>query len=188
MFKYTTVKNFLTKDECDSIMKYSLANYELKNATVRGDLVPDKKSRVSDVAFINYDDKFSFMNDRFKELLFPIINIKGHELNFENNIYQFTEYKVGEFYDWHIDVGIQDNQKTRYCSTVIQLNNDYDGGELQLKPDGDGILTLEKGVGNLFVFLSSMIHKVAPVTNGTRYSLVNWFQTKPIENYKKTLI
>jgi Rps23 Pro-64 3,4-dihydroxylase Tpa1-like proline 4-hydroxylase len=190
MFNYTTIENFLTKDECEILLKYSLDNYKLKNAMVGEKEDLNKNARISDVAFINYSEKFPLLSDRFKELLYPHINVKGNELNFENNIYQFTEYKVGEFYDWHVDIGSAEKQKKRYCSVVIQLNDDYDGGELQLKMghEKNETITLKRGVGNLFVFLSSIIHRVAPVKNGVRYSLVNWFETKPIENYKKTLI
>jgi PKHD-type hydroxylase len=190
MFRYTTVENFLTKDECENLLKYSLENHKLRNATVGGggEQHLSKEVRISDVAFINYNEKFPFLSDRFKELLYPHIKVKGHELGFENNIYQFTEYKIGEFYDWHVDVGVHEGMKNRYCSTVIQLNDNYEGGELQLMTDEETTLTLKRGVGNLFVFLSSITHRVAPVKTGVRYSLVNWFKTNPIENYKKTLI
>ena len=52
----------------------------------------------------------------------------------------------------------------------------------------EGITTFENGIGNLFVFLSDINHRVSPVESGIRYSLVSWFNLKPINNYKKTLI
>lgn len=191
MFRYLTIENFLSEEECDSILNYSLDNYELKNAMVGGKMEVDKKVRISDVAFIDYDKKFPFLTDRFKKLLISHINVKGHELNFENNLYQFTKYKEGEFYNWHKDTDVSKNiDAKRYCSTVIQLNNQYQDGELQLKvgENNDEDITLKKGIGNLFVFLSSITHRVTPVTNGVRYSLVNWFKIKPINEYKKTLL
>ena len=45
-----------------------------------------------------------------------------------------------------------------------------------------------RGIGNLFVFLSSTTHRVAPIIDGNRYSLVGWFKLRPIENFKKTLL
>jgi PKHD-type hydroxylase len=71
---------------------------------------------------------------------------------------------------------------------VIQLNDEYTGGELEIKDNDNNEITLEKGLGNLFLFYSYIIHRVKPVTSGTRYSLVNWFRLTPIENFKKTLI
>ena len=71
---------------------------------------------------------------------------------------------------------------------VIQLNDEYTGGELQIKNKDDNEITLEEGMGNLFIFYSKLIHRVKPVISGTRYSLVNWFRLTPIENFKKTLI
>ena len=71
---------------------------------------------------------------------------------------------------------------------VIQLSDDYIGGELQIKDEDNNEITLESGLGNLFLFYSHITHRVKPVVSGTRYSLVNWFTLTPIENFKKTLI
>ena len=70
----------------------------------------------------------------------------------------------------------------------IQLNDEYEGGELQIKDKDNNEITLDKGLGNLFLFYSHIEHRVMPILDGTRYSLVNWFKLAPIENFKKTLI
>jgi hypothetical protein len=49
-------------------------------------------------------------------------------------------------------------------------------------------IQFEKGTGNLFVFLSSITHRVNEIVGGTRYSLVSWFTLKPTKDFKKTLI
>ena len=46
----------------------------------------------------------------------------------------------------------------------------------------------KKGVGNLFIFNLSTLHKVNPIIRGERYSLVSWISLKEISNFKKTLI
>ena len=72
---------------------------------------------------------------------------------------------------------------------VIQLNDDYEGGDLQLKLENDNTqIQVEKGIGNLIIFLSNLEHRVTDVTMGNRYTLVNWVGLKKINNYKKTLL
>ena len=49
---------------------------------------------------------------------------------------------------------------------------EYDGGQLQLNNGHD--MDTEQIRGRLFAFPSFMLHRVTPVTRGTRCSLVSW--------------
>ena len=186
MFTYTTIPNFLSKDECSNIIGVSLNNLNLIPAKIgNGDnLGYDENYRKSNVAFTQYNNSFPLLKDRIINTLSDIIKVKGYDLSFDSN-FQFTEYQIGGHYDWHTDSG--GVLSHRYCSLVIQLNDEYDGGELKIINDNKEI-TLKKGVGNLFIFLSSLEHKVEKISDGTRYSLVNWFSLKPIDGFKKTLL
>ena len=115
------------------------------------------------------------------------IKIKGFELDKIEN-FQFTKYELNGHYEWHTDSMNFDYYAKRFCSVVIQLNNEYDGGELLYKDHNDDIVEFKKGVGNLFIFNSSTLHKVNPIIRGERYSLVSWISLKEISNFKKTLI
>ena len=190
MFKYTTIKEFLTKEHCNMLLKNIKSNIELEPGKIDIDAKIDKTKRDSNISFIQLKD-FPQIKEKLQSVLSEKIKMKGYELDFENQQIQFTEYQTGGHYDWHED-GSPNQFSERYCSLVIQLNNEYEGGELQLKEfDIDGnetIVTFERGIGNLFVFLSSTTHRVAPIINGNRYSLVSWFKLRPIGNFKKTLI
>jgi len=85
---------------------------------------------------------------------------------------QYTEYYATEkgHYDWHVDVG-NGTMSMRKMSAVLLLNDDYEGGDLQIKSVGEN---LEKGKGNLFIFPSYLTHRVTTVTKGIRKSLVIW--------------
>jgi len=188
MFQYKTIKNLLTEKECDEILNFSLLNLELVKGEVGvGELIENQ--RKSSVTFYNFYKTFPYLMDRIKNELEnnDVFNIKGFTLDLTSELIQFTEYKIGEFYGWHSDMGDNGNTKFRYCSIVIQLNDEYEGGKLQLK-DGEKIINMEKGKGNLFIFNSDTLHQVDKITNGKRYSLVSWFHLKPIENFKKTLL
>lgn len=194
MVEYFTVKNLLSKEECDSIIKYSIDNFKLQEGLVgnkNGVGEKNESSRKSSIVFIDIDNKFSFVKQRILEQIPKYIKVKGYNINFENTHYQFTEYKTGEYYNWHADSSKSGPLSKRYCSIVIQLNDEYEGGELQMNLsslESENIITFERGIGNLFVFLSSITHRVDIVNLGTRYSLVNWFSLTPDNNFKKTLI
>ena len=67
--------------------------------------------------------------------------------------------------------------KTRKLSMSIILNDDFEGGEFDFF-DSDTISTKR---GTVIVFPSYIMHRVKPVTKGTRYSLVTWFCGEPFK-------
>ena len=71
---------------------------------------------------------------------------------------------------------------------VIQLNDGYENGDLELKISDTNLIKVEKGIGNVILFLSDIEHRVTAVTDGVRYTLVNWVGIKEKNNYKKTLL
>jgi len=188
--QYTIIKNFLTEDECSSILNYSLKKSNLNKAVVSTD---DKDEinetiRKSKVAFNNYINEFPFLKNKLENAVSNIFNLKGFDINLENDIFQFTEYNIGEFYNWHQDANEKYKLGNRYCSIVILLNEDYEGGVLEIKDTYNSIIELDKNIGNLFIFTSKSKHRVTMVTKGIRHSLVNWFSLKEKLNHKKTII
>ena len=86
---------------------------------------------------------------------------------------QYTEYlEGGGHYDWHLDCG-HGIQAQRKISITVQLNDDYEGGELELWRGQNPVAALKKK-GTVVIFPSYMLHRVTPVTKGTRNSLVLW--------------
>jgi len=192
MFTFKTIERFLTETECEDIIKYSISNYELHAGRIKG-RVMDENVRKSNIVHINYDIQFPGFSTRLKNLITPMFDLKGVEIdNTFESTFQFTEYSQGDFYDWHTD-SINHNielSNKRYCSIVIQLNNEYEGGDLEMKPfnePGD-VIVFKRGIGNLFIFLSDIEHRVSPVISGVRHSIVGWFYLKNVNDYKKTLI
>ena len=88
---------------------------------------------------------------------------------------QLLEYNIGGHYDWHIDIG-PGEAAYRKLSVIIQLSHpdDYVGGEVVFNAGTER--ELPKDQGQIAVFPSYILHKVNPVTEGTRYSLVTWVQ------------
>lgn len=97
---------------------------------------------------------------------------------------QFTTYtsKDKGFYDWHldsmgptIDENNVDKRLPRKFSLTMQLSDpeEYKGGNLLIK-SGQKPTVAPKAKGQIVAFPSFMLHKVTPVTEGTRKSLVVW--------------
>ena len=114
---------------------------------------------------------------------------------------QFTKYGVGQYYGWHCDSWDKpysrppladgtrpiDHGKIRKLSVTISLSHpdEYEGGNLEFdfrnQVDWDrnkkAAIHSCDGIrprGSIIVFPSFVWHRVAPVTKGTRYSLVIW--------------
>jgi PKHD-type hydroxylase len=170
--KHVMIKEFLSKDECNLILNKYLKELDLKPAKVMNDTI-DTNVRKSSIAFI---DNIDIIDERLKAVLKENIHIKGFDVT-GIGPYQFTKYEIGEHYNWHTDSD-NDEYKDRYCSIVIQLNDEYEGNTY----------AFERGLGNLYVFFSNILHRVIPVKKGVRYSLVNWVSLEKIEGYKKTLL
>ena len=108
--------------------------------------------------------------------------IKLHVINFLlkldalKNIYdiQILKYKIEGHYDFHTDHG---KRTPRTISLIYFLNDDYEGGDLIFKLCNTNQTTKIKKIKNrLIVWPSNFMfpHKVSPVTNGERYSVVAW--------------
>src|SRR5690606_9311704 len=92
----------------------------------------------------------------------------------EGNI-QLARYDSSDrgFYDWHRD--FDRIAPRRKISVSIQLSrpDEYDGGDLELLVDREPCRP-EKDRGSFIAFPSFTLHRVSPVTRGTRWSLVAW--------------
>jgi PKHD-type hydroxylase len=99
---------------------------------------------------------------------------------------QITRYTEGGFYDFHFDgTGLNRwnapqapliHNKARKLSMTIVLNDDYEGGEFEFMDEPD---LIKEKKGTIIVFPSYMMHRVRPVTQGVRHSLVTWFVGEP---------
>ena len=182
------IKNFigfLSKQECELILKKCVRELSLKPAEVYSEnevvRLSKKESRKSKVAFI---DDLGLINDIVLSKVIEDLTIKGFEPTIET--FQFTKYEVGDYFDWHTDSN-NTTFKDRFYTIVIQLNENYEGGYFELMVDNEKT-KMEFGVGNLCIFPSNILHRVKPIENGIRYSLVSWLKLKEIENYKKTIL
>jgi len=87
---------------------------------------------------------------------------------------QYMVYRDSErgHFDWHMDTG---SRPPRKLSLTIQLSEptNYEGGDLQFNL-GATVLTAPRDRGAAIAFPSHTIHRVTPITSGTRKAIVAW--------------
>ena len=87
--------------------------------------------------------------------------------------YDFLVYEAGGFYKEHTDDYATDNYRRR-ISSIILLNDDYEGGDLAFF-NKEYIIKPKKNTVILFPSNFMYPHQILPITKGTRYSIVTWF-------------
>ena len=95
---------------------------------------------------------------------------------------QLTNYTADKEskYNWHVDYG---EGLSRKLSLVVQLSNsdEYSGGILQLLDHSNNIINIDNKRGYVVMFPSFSLHRVTPVTSGSRQSLVSWITGPPFK-------
>lgn len=89
----------------------------------------------------------------------------------------FSRYHTGMSYDTHIDNALM-NGKRADVSFTLFLNpaTDYEGGELVIEGARDE-QAYKLDAGAAIVYPSTTLHRVNPVTKGTRLVAVGWVQS-----------
>lgn len=161
-------------DECKHIIDIG-NSYQKKSGVVGSKESEDAVYRDSKITWLGPEDDTYWIYER----LTAAVNSLNKDL-FKFNLsgfaetLQFTEYTApAGHYDYHIDraKGII----TRKLSIVVQLTDpsEYEGGDLEIL-EGKDPQSLPREQGMLLLFPSYAVHRVTPVTKGTRNSLVGW--------------
>tara|TARA_R110002012_G_scaffold32243_1_gene95542 strand:- start:2306 stop:2920 length:615 start_codon:yes stop_codon:yes gene_type:complete len=176
MADYYFFKNAFSDEEIEDIKKIAMDFPAIDAATGQEDSANhDDGVRKSTVRWMTgKDGKEDWI---YKRIMGMVNEANNHlwdfNLSHAAESLQYTEYPPeGGHYDWHIDCG-HHIQAQRKVSITVQLNDDYEGGELQLWR-GQKPATALKEKGCVVIFPSYMLHRVKPVTKGTRNSLVLW--------------
>jgi PKHD-type hydroxylase len=144
-----------------------------KEATIGSGL--NSTIRRTKVAWLDCSDETRWVFDRFATV---VSNLNASYFNLDLTGFvesiQLTNYLSEDsgMYEWHCDNGPGISRK---LSVVLQLSHpdEYDGGELQIKT-GMNEDIIQKKRGLITVFPSYTLHRVTPVTKGTRQTIVSW--------------
>ena len=170
-----------TSEELDQIVQ-SFEEKTLEDSTIIGTKDPSEveKVRISKVRFFELNEKTAWLFYRFNDV---IEKLNDRFYNYNLNGYETIQYTTydgtnGGKYDWHQDMthGTPVVTPTRKLSVILNLSNpeeDYEGGEFQIQL-GTSPETIPLPRGRIIAFPSYLLHRVAPLTKGTRKSLVIW--------------
>lgn len=175
---FVTFRDAFNSEELNQIIKH-LDSLEKKQGTVgdTGD-VTNKKIRNSNVAWLSLTNESQWIYDR---MAYVARTLNGQFYKFDlygfNEDMQYTMYDGTEqgHYNWHIDAGVSSASSPRKFSMVLQLSDplEYVGGDLQIKTSDEPI-SVDKQKGLIAAFPSYILHRVTPVTQGVRKTLVVW--------------
>lgn len=149
----------------------------IEQATIGEDNKIDNVVRNSKTGWLSLDDETRFMYDK---LGYIARQLNGQFFDFDLwgfvEDLQYTIYESDEnHYTWHLDRGGVNTDTPRKLSLVLQLTDpaEYEGGDLEIFA-GPKPTAVKKEKGLVVAFPSFMLHRVTPVTRGTRKTLVVW--------------
>jgi PKHD-type hydroxylase len=179
---FVTAEGLFSSDDLNVIERYGDA-LPLKQAALTGNKASyDGNIRRTRVAWLEPNAQTNAFYRRMEEIVLGL-NRQFFGFNLSGLApMQYAVYDASErsHFDWHIDYGRErghEQHEPRKLSLSLQLSgpSQYQGGELQ----GQIRSTIEvapKTRGALIAFPSYLLHRVTPVTRGSRKSLVVWAQ------------
>ena len=162
-----------TDEECARIIADGMGLPMKPGQVTAAERAPE--ARRSTIALFPPERRFAWMLDRIAEI---VLHFNRQLWRFElagSERLQFSAYGVGQYYDWHMDLGSRGAFALRRVSVSVLLNDpaEYDGGDLEISIGTTNRMASRKK-GTVIMFPSYALHRVTPITRGTRYSLVAW--------------
>lgn len=170
------IYDFLEKDKCEEFIKklqtcslwqdgklstgLFIKDRKTNNELVTGELYQEILDNIFSNFFGGDIGKEIFLDTHYNIVLPPMIN----------------RYHVGEYYGWHFDqtcmIDPNGNFRRMDYSYTIFLNDDYEGGELQIEDQ-----SVKGKPGQIVIYDNKLRHRVTKITEGTRYACVGWMQS-----------
>ncbi|HTV85707.1 MAG TPA: Fe2+-dependent dioxygenase [Dyella sp.] len=106
----------------------------------------------------------------------------------------FNRYQGGMHFGSHVDGSVRllpgtgEKIRTDLSATLFLMPPDsYDGGELLIE-DTYGTQTVKLAAGDMILYPASSLHRVNPVTRGTRLACFFWVQSMVRDDGQRTLL
>ena len=179
-----TTEPIFTPKQCQMVIDkgMSLKKEEAKVGMGKLEGGLDIKKRITSISWIPFKD----MPEMYKDIESTMLKANNNHFGFEGmqltEPAQFTHYLESGFYDWHMDNDVMGKHQppVRKISMTLLLSDPstFEGGELEFMQKGK-IVKLKQG--QAIFFASWLQHRVKPVTQGERKSLVMWFGGPPFK-------
>jgi PKHD-type hydroxylase len=120
-----------------------------------------------------FDDVRLMLADRLKENLLFQMNTRPKHIT----PFLFAQYENSMSYGSHVDDALMQNIRTDLSFTLfIEPPETYEGGELVIE-NSAGEMPIKGPAGSLYIYPSTTLHRVEPVTRGIRRVVVGWVQS-----------
>jgi PKHD-type hydroxylase len=169
---YYSFDSFFKDNQVEDVIKICESFKEV-DGTMSNEANTDKKYRSSEVRWVENNNKTKWIYDYIWS---SATNTNGWNYTITGyvDLIQYTIYDSNKHnkphYDWHKDNGVGHNH--RKISFSILLNDDFEGGELELM--GANFEPIKMKRNEAVMFPSNTFHRIHPVTKGIRKSLVVW--------------
>jgi predicted 2-oxoglutarate/Fe(II)-dependent dioxygenase YbiX len=174
--KPIAVKNFISEDECQYIIKK--AEKRLKTSTVSADMTVDKKTRDSETAWLELTDPV------VRRVAQRCVSLTDRPLDNCEKL-QVLRYKEGGKYKPHQDTFDDMEDNKRMYTIILALNDDYEGGETEF-PNLGKEYKLKAGealffhtLDNYELMTSKALHGGKPVKSGEKWICNLWIHKYP---------
>jgi len=144
---------FLLKEDCDKLIEYYKEN-ESKSSYKHGGTYPVKLE--------NDNKEFKFFIDNLNDVAKNIAQSKVDWM-------EIVRWPQNSFQDYHWD----DARIYTTISSIVYLNDDYEGGETNYQ--GDSVFKPKKGRA-LFFNGKYYRHGVKKIEKGIRYTVAAWYR------------
>lgn len=183
---FIALSNVFTSEECDLISEIG-SNHPMMDSVVGGTVSMISPIRQSTNSFVLPNSETEWIFNRLIEAS-TFVNDKYFQYDLYGfSFFQYTEYGSNfDHYDWHMDldpikeveIGYVASARKLSASVILSDPNDYEGGDFEIyqKSDNTAEHTVNQEKGSIIFFPSYSMHRVTPVSDGVRKSLVVWIE------------
>ena len=186
---YLTIENLLSGNDVAALRKLLESTKFSDGKLTAGEAVRHAKNNLQVTDSNPQLDKFRVMimnnfsqSEAFKQFALPKRILPP----------VFNRYDVGMKYGDHVDNAIfgagNETVRADVSATVFLSEPDtYDGGGLVMNSDKGG-KPVKLPAGSAIVYSSATVHKVEPVTRGSRYAAITWIQSLVRDEHRREII
>lgn len=102
-----------------------------------------------------------------------------------------ARYQPGMTYGWHVDAAMFPSQPPMRsdvsCTVFLTPPDEYEGGELEFQWGGE-VRSCKLAAGDAILYPSTTIHRVTPVTRGTRLVAIAWIQSYIADAHQRDML
>ena len=161
-------KILFSKEKCESIISYN-------DTHITSWIMSDRKYNSQPITY-SLETKWLF--DKLKDFVETETNIQIRTIKKTIHFHKFVK---DNWFGKHNDV-----RENRLYAVGVLLNDNFEGGDFKLYNPNK--ITLDKVIGNTYLFDVRIDHEITPILDGERYSLLWFLQNEHIKIPTNTLI